>query len=100
MLVEGEEEVGTVAVGKSADFLVLDSADVELPGISPTTRALVSPVVLAALLERVSAHLEVLRDHYASRMRGANELRTRMLRVWQGDETDQTTVVLLQKSTL
>ena len=27
------------------------------------------------------------------RMRGADELRTRMLRVWQGDETDQTSVV-------
>jgi hypothetical protein len=34
-----------------------------------------------------------LRDHYASRMRGADELRTRMLRVWQGDETDQTAVI-------
>lgn len=34
-----------------------------------------------------------LRDHYAMRMRGADELRTRMLRVWQGDETDQTDVV-------
>lgn len=42
---------------------VLDSADVDLPGIGQATRALVSPVVLAALLERVSAHLEVLRDH-------------------------------------
>ena len=31
-----------------------------------------------------------LRNHYAMRMRGADELRTRMLRVWQGDETDQT----------
>jgi fructoselysine-6-phosphate deglycase len=44
-------------------LLVLDAAEVELPGISQSTRALVSPVVLAALLERVSAHLEVLRDH-------------------------------------
>ena len=34
-----------------------------------------------------------LRDHYALRMRGAEELRTRMLRVWQGDETDQTEVI-------
>lgn len=34
-----------------------------------------------------------LRDHYALRMRGAEELRTRMLRVWQGDETDQIEVV-------
>jgi hypothetical protein len=35
-----------------------------------------------------------LRYHYAMRMRGADELRTRMLRVWQGDETDQTAYVL------
>jgi hypothetical protein len=35
-----------------------------------------------------------LRNHYALRMRGANELRTRMLRVWQGDETDQTAYLL------
>jgi len=37
--------------------------DVELPGISPQLRALISPVILAALLERVSAHLEVKRNH-------------------------------------
>lgn len=35
-----------------------------------------------------------LRNHYAMRMRGADELRTRMLRVWQGDETDQTAYLL------
>ena len=35
-----------------------------------------------------------LRNHYALRMRGADELRTRMLRVWQGDETDQTAYLL------
>ncbi|GAB3249919.1 hypothetical protein [Nocardioides dilutus] len=35
-----------------------------------------------------------LRNHYALRMRGAHELRTRMLRVWQGDETDQTAYLL------
>jgi fructoselysine-6-phosphate deglycase len=42
---------------------VLDAASVGLPGISRQVRALISPVVLATLLERVSAHLEVLRDH-------------------------------------
>jgi fructoselysine-6-phosphate deglycase len=57
------ERVESFVSGLTDKLLVLDSADVELPGISPTTRALVSPVVLAALLERVSAHLEVLRDH-------------------------------------
>ncbi len=42
---------------------VLDSADYDLPGISSEVRALISPVVLAAVLERVSAHVEVIRDH-------------------------------------
>jgi fructoselysine-6-phosphate deglycase len=42
---------------------VLDAAAVALPGISPETRALISPVLLATLLERLSAHLEVLRNH-------------------------------------
>ena len=49
--------------GLTDKVLVLDTAQVELSGFSQTTRALLSPVVLAALLERVSAHLEVLRDH-------------------------------------
>ncbi len=30
-----------------------------LPGISPRVRSLISPVLLATLLERLSAHLEV-----------------------------------------
>ena len=42
---------------------VLDAASVDLPGISPKIRRLISPVILATLLERLSAHLEVLRDH-------------------------------------
>jgi fructoselysine-6-phosphate deglycase len=44
-------------------LLVLDAAQLTLPGISPRLRALLSPVLLAAAMERVSAHLEVLRDH-------------------------------------
>jgi len=42
---------------------ILDAAAVELPGISPKVRKLISPILLATLLERVSAHLEVLRNH-------------------------------------
>lgn len=42
---------------------VLDTAAFDLPGVSPATRALISPVVLATVLERVSAHLEVKRNH-------------------------------------
>jgi fructoselysine-6-phosphate deglycase len=70
LLLKGEDATRPLAdrverfvSGLTEKLLVLDTADVELPGISPTTRALVSPVILAALLERVSAHLEVLRDH-------------------------------------
>jgi fructoselysine-6-phosphate deglycase len=42
---------------------VIDSAAVELPGLSPSTRALVSPVVLATLLERLAVHLAAMRNH-------------------------------------
>ena len=57
------ERVERFVSGLTNKLLVLDTADVELPAISRSTRALVSPVILSALLERVSAHLEVLRDH-------------------------------------
>jgi fructoselysine-6-phosphate deglycase len=42
---------------------LLDARSFALPGISADTRALLSPVLLATVLERVSAHLEVIRDH-------------------------------------
>ncbi|UCI10359.1 SIS domain-containing protein [Mesorhizobium sp. B1-1-8] len=42
---------------------VLDAASVKLPGISKQVRTMISPVLLATLLERLSAHLEVLRNH-------------------------------------
>lgn len=42
---------------------VLDTAEFALPGISPEVRGLISPVLLATVLERISAHLEVMRDH-------------------------------------
>ncbi len=42
---------------------VLDAASAALPGISARTRSFISPVILATMLERLSAHLEVLRDH-------------------------------------
>jgi fructoselysine-6-phosphate deglycase len=57
------ERVERFAAGLTDQLRTIDSAEVALPGLSPQTRALVSPVVLAALLERVSAHLEVIRDH-------------------------------------
>jgi fructoselysine-6-phosphate deglycase len=42
--------------------VVLDSAAL-VSGVSESVRSLISPVVLATVLERVSAHVEVLRDH-------------------------------------
>ena len=42
---------------------VLDAANVHMQGLSAETRALISPVILATLLERLSAHLEVKRNH-------------------------------------
>ncbi len=42
---------------------VLDTANFATEGLSPRLRALLSPAFLATALERISAHLEVLRDH-------------------------------------
>lgn len=44
-------------------LFVLDTADFALEGLTPETRALVSPMIVATALERLSAHLEVKRDH-------------------------------------
>lgn len=57
------DRVETFASRHTGKLTVLDSADYDLPGISPEVRALISPVILAAALERVSAHLEVMRAH-------------------------------------
>jgi fructoselysine-6-phosphate deglycase len=42
---------------------ILDAAEAKLPGLSQKTRSLISPIILATMCERLSAHLEVLRDH-------------------------------------
>ena len=42
---------------------VIDTADFELLGFTAEVRALLAPALLATALERVSAHLEVLRNH-------------------------------------
>ena len=57
------DRVERFLVGRTDRVRVIDSADFELAGLSPRTRALVSPAILAAALERLAAHLEVLRDH-------------------------------------
>lgn len=57
------ERVEAFAPNYTDRLTVLDTAEFPLPGLSPRVRALVSPIVLATVLERVSAHLEVLRNH-------------------------------------
>ncbi len=42
---------------------VIDPRDAALPGIPQGLRALLSPAILATQLERLSAHIEHLRDH-------------------------------------
>jgi fructoselysine-6-phosphate deglycase len=57
------ERVESFVPRYSSKLTVLDTASYPLPGISSRVRALISPTVLATVLERVSAHLEVLTGH-------------------------------------
>ncbi|ASY65280.1 Glucosamine--fructose-6-phosphate aminotransferase [isomerizing] (plasmid) [Sinorhizobium sojae CCBAU 05684] len=57
------DRVQNFAPNYTEKLTVLDTADFTLPGISPEVRGLVSPIVLATVLERISAHLEVMRNH-------------------------------------
>lgn len=70
IILKGEDEsrglcdrVEAFAPRFSNKVRVLDTKDFALPGVSETTRSLISPVLLATVFERISAHLEVLRDH-------------------------------------
>lgn len=47
----------------SSKLRVFDTKDFALPGISDDVRALISPIVIAAAFERLSTHLERVRDH-------------------------------------
>jgi fructoselysine-6-phosphate deglycase len=58
-LVERVEQFVTEYRGR---LTILDTADLAA-GMTQRTRSLISPIILATVLERVSAHLEVLRDH-------------------------------------
>ncbi|WP_331769407.1 SIS domain-containing protein (plasmid) [Embleya sp. NBC_00888] len=57
------ERVENFAPAYTDKVTVFDTAGFELGGVSPRVRSLVSPILLATALERVSAHLEVRRDH-------------------------------------
>ncbi|MGO4299371.1 SIS domain-containing protein [Leifsonia sp. RAF41] len=60
---ELEERVEAFVPRYSKKLRVIDSQDFALPGIEPVTRALVAPIVLATVLERLSVHLETVREH-------------------------------------
>lgn len=63
------ERVQKFAVSITNKIVTVDCAEFELPGISPRVRNIISPVILASVLERVSAHLEIKRDHPLDRRR-------------------------------
>lgn len=70
ILFKGEDEcrpvadrVENFAPNYTDKLTVLDTAGFDLPGISAEVRSLISPILLATVLERISAHLEVLRNH-------------------------------------
>ena len=57
------ERIETFAPSYTDKLTVLDTADFALPGISADVRGLISQILLATVLERISAHLEVMRNH-------------------------------------
>ncbi|KAB2655135.1 SIS domain-containing protein [Brucella tritici] len=57
------ERVEKFATTVTKKVRVFDSRDFALPGLSDDVRALVSPIVFAAAFERLSTHLEKVRDH-------------------------------------
>ncbi len=70
LVLKGEDEARSLAerverfvptVGGTLS--VIDTADYPTLDLSQELRGLLSPAFLATMLERVSAHLEVLRDH-------------------------------------
>ncbi|WP_010281151.1 SIS domain-containing protein [Bacillus timonensis] len=63
------ERVQRFAEYYTKELTVFDTKDYELKGISDEVRSLVSPIVLATLLERVSCHLEKERNHPLSTRR-------------------------------
>jgi fructoselysine-6-phosphate deglycase len=57
------ERVEAFASQHTEKLHVFDTAHLATPGVGIQTRELISPVLLATVLERVSAHLEVKRSH-------------------------------------
>lgn len=70
ILLRGEDAAGALAdrVARFAPqytdrFTVLDTADFTPENVSARLRTLLSPAFMATMLERLSAHLEVMRNH-------------------------------------
>jgi fructoselysine-6-phosphate deglycase len=57
------ERVENFAPNYTDKLTVLDTASFDLPGVSSEVRGMISPILLATVLERISAHLEVMRNH-------------------------------------
>ena len=58
-----DERVKNFVQAYTDDFTVFDTADYQLPGISTKFRWLLSPVVINAVLSRVSKNFEEIRNH-------------------------------------
>ncbi len=57
------DRVIAFARGYTDRLIVLDTAEMATEGLSAGLRALLAPAILATMLERLSAHLEALRNH-------------------------------------
>jgi len=57
------ERVASFAPQYTDRFTILDIREFAPRDLSDEMRALLSPAMMATLLERLSAHLEALRDH-------------------------------------
>lgn len=57
------DRVDTFVQGHTDRVMTIDTADMGLLALPDELRALMGPALLATVLERVSAHLEVMRDH-------------------------------------
>jgi fructoselysine-6-phosphate deglycase len=57
------DRVDAFVQGHTDRVTTIDTADMEALELPDNLRALMGPALLATVLERVSAHLEVLRDH-------------------------------------
>jgi fructoselysine-6-phosphate deglycase len=57
------ERVENFAKQYTNELIIFDTAKFDMGDLSPTARAYASPIALATMMERMSAHLESLRNH-------------------------------------